>query len=418
MAGADREAGVRRVNPPAICELRVTRGTDEMKLVTGARAEIERRNRTIPLADNFEHDVLGSGWITDGVDLTTMLAPGADGWDLEVGEPGGTMSAAMRLILGNLLPVEAIDELTTLADGLEQQPMPWHAEWCPTVSPALAREGASWFDVIAPSVNWRQGDAVADPVVHYRHARIIWAPRWCVVIWTAQVGAEGLQYRTWGLPDRSLANGTTGGNGQARLAQVLQALLRHIEWSVNIVELELETWENYFLEQAAGGGGLFVGPDLDRLQRQLALLGRGISLNRDAVRTLVSRKEFQPGIPENIRNLVEARSERFMSQSQAQRRAVRQSFDLIANATSGQQFRLAQERADRDGAFQAIVGILAAVFLAPGLIAAYYGANVKGLPGVDARSGLWDMLLASVFAGLISVGLIMVVRARSRRPRA
>jgi hypothetical protein len=405
------------VSPPAICELRVTRGTDELRLVTGARAEIERRNRTIPGADNFQHDVLGSGWITDGVDLTTMLAPGADGWDLEVGEPGAAMTSAMRLILKVLLPAEALDELTTLVDGLGQQPMPWHAEWVPTVSPALAREGASWFDVMAPSVNWRQGDVAADPVAHHRQARIIRATRWCVIVWTSQVGVEGLKYRTWGLPDRSLADGTTGGDGQARMARVLQALLRHIEWSVDMVDLELETWENYFLKQAADAGGLFVGPDLDRLQRHLALLGHGVSLNRDAVRTLVRRKDVQPGIPDGVRDLVEVSCERSLTRSQAQRQAIRQSFDLIANATSGQQFRLAQERADRDGAFQAIVGIMAAVFVAPGLIAAFYGANVKGLPGDEARSGLWYMLLGSVFAGLISIGLVIVVRAQSRRPR-
>jgi hypothetical protein len=406
------------VSQPAICELRVTRGTDELRLVTGARAGIERRNRTIPEVDNFRDDVLGFGWITDGVDLATMLAPGADGWDLEVGEPGAEMTSAMQLMLKNLLPAEVLDEIAILADGLLQQPMPWHAEWVPAVSQVLAREGVSWFDVMAPSVNWRQGDVAADPVAHYRRARIIWASRWCVIVWTPQVGAGGPQYRTWGLPDRSSAHGITGGGGQERMAHVLRALLRHIEWSVDMVDLELETWENHFLEQAAAAGGLFLGPDLNRLQRHLALLGHGVALNREAIRTLVRRKDVQPGIPDSVRELIQASCESSLQQSQEQRRAVRQSFDLLANAASGQQFRLAQERADRDGAFQAIVGILAAVFVAPGLIAAFYGANVKGLPGYNAQSGLWDMLLGSFFAGLISIGLIMVVRARSRRRRA
>src|ERR1700761_1760286 len=121
------------MSQPAICELRVTRGPNAIRLVTGARAEIERRNRRVPEADNFQHDVLGPGWITDGADLTTMLAPGADGWDLEVGEPGTATTKAMRLVLQGLLPAAAVNELTTLADGLEQQPMPWHAEWVPAV---------------------------------------------------------------------------------------------------------------------------------------------------------------------------------------------------------------------------------------------------------------------------------------------
>ncbi|WP_431884019.1 CorA family divalent cation transporter [Micromonospora gifhornensis] len=402
----------------ATCELRVTRNDQELRLVTGARAEIERRNRTLLDTDNFRHEVLGAGWISDGTDLAAMVAAGADGWDLEIGEPGPATTAALRLLLADLLPAGAVDELAALADGLRDEPMPWHAEWIPPVPPALAREGAAWFDVLAPSVNWRQDDTAADPVAHYRHARIIWAPRWCVVVWSGRTGGEGSKYRTWGLPDRRLEDQSAGGSGAERMARVLRAVVRHIEWSVDMVDLELETWENYFLAQAAGDGGLFVGPDFNRLQRHLALLGHGTALNRDAVRTLVRRIEIQPGIPGDVRDLVREKCERFLSQSQAQRRAVRQSFDLIANATSGQQFRLAQERADRDGAFQAIVGILAAVFVAPALIAAFYGANVKGLPGADAREGLWYMLLGSVLAGLISVCLILVVRARSRRPRS
>ncbi|MCZ7423575.1 hypothetical protein O7605_29125 [Verrucosispora sp. WMMA2121] len=406
------------MSPVASCELRITRNDQELRLVTGARAEIDRRNRTIPQADNFRHEVLGAGWISDGVDLAAMVAAGADGWDLEVGESGAGASAGMRLLLADLLPAGAVDELATLADGLCDDPMPWHAEWIPPVPPALAGEGAAWFDVLVPSVNWRQDDAAADPVAHHRHARIIWAPRWCVVVWTGRTGGEGSKYRTWGLPDRRFEGRPSDGGGAERMARVLRAVVRHIEWSVDMVDLELETWENYFLTQAAGDGGLFVGPDFHRLQRHLALLGHGTALNRDAMRTLVRRIEIQPGIPADVRDLVREKCERFLSQSQAQRRAVRQSFDLVANATSGQQFRLAQERADRDGAFQAIVGILAAVFVAPGLIAAFYGANVKGLPGADAREGLWFMLLGSVLAGLISVCLILVVRARSRRPRS
>ncbi|GIF12694.1 CorA family divalent cation transporter [Actinoplanes teichomyceticus] len=405
------------MTPPATCELRVTRGDEELRLVTGARADIARRNRTIPETDNFRHELLGSGWITDGADLTTLLAPGADGWDLEIGEPGPETTGAVRLILAQLLPAEAVDELTALADELARRPMPWHAEWISPVPPALAGEGASWFDVLVPSVNWRQGDATADPVAYYRHARIVWAARWCVIVWTARSGGEGSPYRTWGLPDRRASDGVRGGDGHARMTRFLEAVVGHIEWSVDSVDLELETWENYFLEQASGDGGLFVGPDLDRLQRHLALLGRGATLNRDAIRTLVRRKDIQPGMTDDIRELVRQSCERFLTQSQGQRRAVRQSFDLIANATSGQQFRLAQERADRDGVFQATVGILAAVFVAPGLIAAFYGANVKGLPGADARAGLWYMLLGSMLAGLMSVGLILVVRAQSRRPR-
>ncbi len=362
------------MSAPASCELRVSRNDQDLRLVTGARAEIERRNRTIPDADTFQHEALGAGWISDGVDLAAMVAAGADGWDLEVGESGAGASAGLRLGRGGGRTGRARRRVVRRPDALACR-----------VGPARpagpGRRGRAWFDVLVPSVNWRQDDAAADPVAHHRHARIIWAPRWCVVVWTGRTGGEGSKYRTWGLPDRRFEGRPSDGGGAERMARILRAVVRHIEWSVDMVDLELETWENYFLAQAAGDGGLFVGPDFHRLQRHLALLGHGTALNRDAMRTLVRRIEIQPGIPADVRDLVREKCERFLSQSQAQRRAVRQSFDLVANATSGQQFRLAQERADRDGAFQAIVGILAAVFVAPGLIAAFYGANVKGLPG-------------------------------------
>ena len=89
--------------------------------------------------------------------------------------------------------------------------------------------------------------------------------------------------------------------------------LRHIEWSVDMIDLELETWETISWSRRRGALGLFVGPDLDRLQRHLALLGHGVSLNRDAVRTLVRRKDVQPGIPDSVRDLIKVSCERFLT---------------------------------------------------------------------------------------------------------
>jgi hypothetical protein len=394
--------------------LRVAGGGD-VRAVTGARLEIERRNRRLPVDDRFEHEDIGAGWACDGFSLDALDQHAVLDWDLEVGEPGPGAERALRAAVAGLLPAEAVDELVELSHGVEDDPMPWHAEWVPPVGPGLREQGAAWFDVLVPSVNWRRGDCTADPVTYFRHARLVWAPHWCVVLWGARTGGIESDYLTWGLPDRPpISSAVAAHDGEARLAPVLRAILAHVEWSIGMVDVELECWETDFLEQAATKGGVFVGPDLSRLQRQLAGLGRGVSYNQDAIRTLVRRSAVQ-GFPADVRRAVNERCQEFMNRSQDQRRTVRESFDLIASATAGQQFRLAQQRADRDALFYGVVSTLAAIFVGPGLIAAFYGANVKGLPGYDSEIGLWFMLGGAVLATTVSLLLLATVRSLARR---
>jgi Mg2+ and Co2+ transporter CorA len=185
-----------------------------------------------------------------------------------------------------------------------------------------------------------------------------------------------------------------------------------------MIDDELESWENHFLGEAADAGGPFVGVSIERLQRQLSLLAGAIATSRLALRTLRRRADIQPGFPGPVGASIRRNHDELMKHSQAQRRVVRESFGLVASVTAGQEFRLAQVRADRDGAFQAAIGLIAAVFVAPGLIAAIYGANVRGLPGLDRTTGLWFMLVGAVGSALLSLVLIAVVRHFSRRPRS
>lgn len=388
-------------------------GGRAIRAVTGARLEIERRNLRLPTDDVFEHDQIGRGWACDEFDLDGVSPSTVLDWDLEIGDCEGGVEAALRAAVERLLPGEAVDELVNLATGLAHDPMPWHAEWVPPVGPALRQQGAAWFDVVVPSVNWRKGDCSADPVTYFRRLRLISAERWCVAVWGARSGGGESDYQTWGLPDRSELGADDQQDGEARLAQILSAILGHIEWSVDMVDVELECWENDFLGQAAAAG-VFVGPDLRRLQRQLAGLGKGVSFNQEAIRTLVRRGEVQ-NVPVAVQRAVGEHCQELMDRSQRQRHAVRESFKLIASATAGQQFRLAQQRADRDALFYGVISILAAVFIGPGLVAAFYGANVRGLPGYDTERGLWFMLGGAVLAAVVGLLLVAALRGFSRR---
>jgi hypothetical protein len=390
-------------------------GGEDVRAVTGARLEIDRRNRRLPAEGTFRHEAIGTGWASEGFALDQLDHRKVIAWDLEIGEPGDATERALRAAVARLLPADAVDELVELVQRVPTDSMPWHAEWVPTVGPALLDQGAAWFDVTAPSVNWRRGDCSADPVTYFRPARLIWAADWCVTVWGARRDGIESAYQTWGLPDRTSVDPDDAlPPGPTRLTQMLRAILVHIEWSIGMVDVELECWENDFLEQAATKGGVFVGPDLTRLQRQLASLGRGVSFNQDAIRTLVRRAEVQ-SVPDTVRRAAEERCQEFINRSKEQRRAVRESFDLIANATAGQQFRLAQRRADRDALFYGMVSVLAAIFVGPGLIAAFYGANVRGLPGYDTQAGLWFMFGGAAIATTASLMLLGVIRAVARR---
>lgn len=404
------------VSVPASLDFRVRhRGGHKSRIVTGSRLEIEQRNRRLPAEHNFRNPALGNGWAWTSMDIGAWRAEEVDAWDLEIAEAGVDLRPALRASAGLLLPTEALNEVVQLAEELPNDFMPWHAEYKPEVPQFLASLGVAWFDVLLPSVNWRCNDNSVDPVVHWRRGRLVWSSTWLVTIWTASDGVSDSRYKTWGLPDRG-PEAIRRRSGVDALTGMLSAVVDHLVWSTSSVDDEMESWENEFLHMASKEGPLFIGPDLGRMQRHLAGLGQGISLNREAARTLVRRVEVQ-GVPTDCAEEVHRRCGKVIDRCEKQRTRLREEFDLLESAMSGQHFRLAQERASRDGSFQAAIGLLAALFVAPGLVAAFYGANVRGLPGLEDESGLWFMALGAGISGVLSLAVIFAVRIWAGRRR-
>ena len=112
------------MSPPAICELRVTRGTDELRLVIGARAEIEDGTGRSPGLDNFQHDVLGSGRITDGVRPDDHAHAGCRRMGSRGRRARSRNDQCDAADPEDLLPAEALDELTALVR------MGWDSSLC------------------------------------------------------------------------------------------------------------------------------------------------------------------------------------------------------------------------------------------------------------------------------------------------
>ena len=251
----------------------------ELRLLSGYRLDIETQYQRRPRGETLRHhDWLGETLTSPQFDIESLSPQAVYDWDLEIGDVGRRTSFVRNAVLSRLLGEGHGEALTDLASDLANGPMPWHAEWVAPVPPELQALGVAWFDAVVPSVNWRQGDMIAEPVVHFRRVRFIWAATWCITVWGARQGSEKSHYRTWGLPDRwGLPTSATGWTGQDRLARQLECLVGHIEWSVEMVDIELEDWENHFLVEAASAG-LFQGTDVDRLQRHLAGTGSRDSL--------------------------------------------------------------------------------------------------------------------------------------------
>lgn len=383
-------------------DMRVTtRNSVEMRVITGYRLSIERRDKLVAEANTLDHPLLGNGWATEGFSFDALVD--VEEWDLEVADLTPDRRQALEGILARLLPAQAATEAAHLLAGeepLDSRAMPWWATWNEPLPDSLRAAGASgWFDFVVPSLNSRHGDASADPPLSRRIARLLCGDHWMVVGLGPSVGPPS-EFRTWGLPNRSEFPGEsthiTGTDGAARVARYIRAVLGHVAWSVGNVELELETLENKFFKDAATPGPVFAGPDPDRLHRHLSILGQAISLNREAARTLLRRSEVQAFLPSSIRDEVAERCGDMQRELQAQRGHLRESFDL-------QRAVMERERAQQDQVFQTTIAVLAALFLGPGLVAAIYGANVDGLPGENQATGLVVMFVCFAVAAVVTI---------------
>ncbi len=59
-----------------------------------------------------------------------------------------------------------------------------------------------------------------------------------------------------------------------------------------------------------------------------------------------------------------------------------------------------------------VIGLVGGVVLWPGLVAAYYGADVTGLPGQEADTGLLVMIVASVLGAVAFGGWVLLYGRR------
>jgi protein-S-isoprenylcysteine O-methyltransferase Ste14 len=114
---------------------------------------------------------------------------------------------------------------------------------------------------------------------------------------------------------------------------------------------------------------------------------------------------------------------RFEERLEGPRARIRDCYDLVATAATAEQVTLAQQAREaariaheRTRRFQDAAAAVALVAVVPGLVAAYYGAQVKGVPGQGAESGWYVLLGVLASSVVLAVGLFLALRARTNAP--
>lgn len=106
----------------------------------------------------------------------------------------------------------------------------------------------------------------------------------------------------------------------------------------------------------------------------------------------------------------EARRRELLSALTAVRNNLRSSLDLVASANTAEQLKLTRREAARSSAFQSTIAFLTTILLAPGLIAAVFGAMPGLLENHPAQRFLMIAASMAVAAAASSLALRKVVR--------
>lgn len=255
-----------------------------------------------------------------------------------------------------------------------------------------------------------------------RVVRVFWTSEWMVAIWGAPGQASTGTYRApvkWpftttearsaALPARRPEHlnydtpRAIGGNSAViRLAFFVAG---HHKWAVEMISDTLERWQASFFERASARSAS-AAPT-----QRLSDVGNAIVLVRPALhgvlRTVKSPSfNHTPALGSGAESAAEA-----LRQAAAD---LRDSYALAAQRAALAEASRAEKKVSADRRLQRIASGLAAFVLWPGLVAAIYGADVRGLPGQGDRRGLWYLGAVSVLgAGITLVLLLVVLRDRA-----
>ncbi len=347
-----------------------------------------------------------SAWVVDETnrDLWSRHTPRSHVKTFEIETAGGRFLSpdkALGMLLG-ASDVEAIAELVA------RPVQPWHSNDVITVDNVDPLDCLSLRTVHIT----RDGQSCLLDLCLVIHRE------WLISTWHGPCDLDGLplslEHRV--LPGSRVSSGITeikGYGGEQRAARKIQSLLRHHEYCLDVFGAVLAEWETRFFSAT---GELDRGVELEllaQLHEELVGLRRFLEQLDHAQRSIRRRAQNQPGFPEVIREEAKQRCDSLAPLIRELRRDLQAAYAMLTGAAATQQAITARRR-EIAGHRATIVGsVLAGVVLVPGLVAAFYGADVRGLPGREQEIGLLFMVGASVVGAVLVAGVLLwAVRGR------
>jgi hypothetical protein len=344
-------------------------------------------------------------------------------WELEVVLRDSPAAEALRRMVGYAVPDERlVDELVrAYADDASKRSS---AITDSHMFPSLVEQKAHRIDVMVATVWVDRGFEFC-----LRLVRVFWTADWLLTIWKpaglelfstfsdpvpAKWDTESDDARSAALPARRPSHlpgdPPTGIGGREALLRLAYFVAGHHEWSVGVSSEMLERWQSNFFAEAGDGQGV----DPLQLMAPLSDVGRSIVMMRPALQRLHSAFKSAPFRDDPELGRAADRDASALGDVSGE---VRDAYAIAASAASLYQAFQAERKMAADRRLQRVASVLAALVLAPGLVATLYGADVMGLPGQGTNHGLiWVGIASAVGALIILLVLLLALRTRDTEP--
>ncbi|ROP32411.1 hypothetical protein [Couchioplanes caeruleus] len=425
-------------------DIQVTGPSERVRRWTcGSRLTMEKA--VFAESANLDHPALGTlstlGETADlhDVQLTTV-GPVRMEVDLEPhrGPRHGTLSGTaeeQRRVVGMLARWAWGEDGTELTDLVLRAPTPDNSSDRPPLSERLREQGWDAADM------WLLTSLAPRMMEHrtpwcLRAVRVVYGGAGALMVWHPiaedhdwnpnEPLPPGKRYLV-PLPECRRRHGQltaiAGTDGTAEAGRLVQDIMQHHDWTEWQLTQRVERWERQFFALARDGAfeahldARHLGVALDETHQLLGMLRR---INRDMARRgrlgWLPQPEVAP-IEESVTSLrleVQRRTERVETRLDQLNGSLREGWTLLSSAAGGARLQLDRETSERTQGFQNAAGLVAALVLVPGLVLSLYGAEVKGLPGMDGSFGLVAM---AAYAAVGALSTFSTLRAMAYRKR-
>lgn len=264
---------------------------------------------------------------------------------------------------------------------------------------------------------------------------LIYASRWVRIvryqqrscfIWDVPEGQWGPEVR-WphnvipSFNSRWLVDGyRTAESGDRLIGSRILEIIGHSRYFVATLGSELEHWEEGLFARMSQGVDVFDKLELHGIQEELGHLANYLSRSRVDLKAFRRRSRVESKLFDSDNERIQQELNFLGADLERERENLRGAFALLSAAATGDQLRAAQVAQEEARAAQEFnrrtqdtILIVSALLLAPSLVVAVYGSNVRQLVS-GGRGDIWSLFAWTVFAAMATTATFVVAAFRRR----